>query len=186
MSKNIYDLKRKEDAFARLKDKPGIPAFNFEQMPSAYFTDNKKGFALRNQLVKNLIKVSECHINDLEKMFFSKDNIDLINKQLILTVYKKTDKEFVICPQDERKLLIVMKYVFIENARHLPYDIKGQIRELNCRVVNEILPVVISNVRQKVDYLRDISTQPIGPPLPMNTNNTDRTLPSISNIIHMR
>jgi hypothetical protein len=79
-----------------------------------------------------------------------------------------------------------MRYVFIENARHLPYDIIGQIKELNCNVVGEILPTIVSNVDQKVGYLRDISTQPIGPPLPINTKNLERTLPSISNIIHMR
>ena len=37
-----------------------------------------------------------------------------------------------------------------------------------------------------IGYLRDISTQPIGPPLPINTKSLERTLPSIDNIIHMR
>ena len=49
------------------------------------------------------------------------------------------------------------------------------------RVVNDILPTVISNVDQKIGYLNDIKTQPIGPPLPINTKKLNRTLPSTAN-----
>lgn len=162
------------------------PKYNFEEFPIGYFSDNKKGQALRKLLIKRELKTDEYNIGELETRFFSKENIELINKQLILTVYKKTNKKFLICNQKEEDLIIVMRYVFIEFARHLPYDITGQIKDLNCNVVGEILPTIVSNVDQKVGYLRDISTQPVGPPLPINTKNLERTLPSISNIIHMR
>lgn len=162
------------------------PKYNFEEFPVGYFSDNKKGQALRKLLIKRELKIDEYDIGELETRFFSKENIELINKQLILTVYKKTNKKFLICNQKEEDLIIVMRYVFIEFARHLPYDITGQIKDLNCNVVGEILPTIVSNVDQKVGYLRDISTQPVGPPLPINTKNLERTLPSISNIIHMR
>jgi hypothetical protein len=162
------------------------PKYNFEEFPVGYFSDNKKGQALRKLLIKRELKIDEYDIGELETRFFSKENIELINKQLILTVYKKTNKKFLICNQKEQDLIIVMRYVFIEFARHLPYDITGQIKDLNCNVVGEILPTIVSNVDQKVGYLRDISTQPVGPPLPINTKNLERTLPSISNIIHMR
>jgi hypothetical protein len=162
------------------------PKYNFEEFPVGYFSDNKKGQALRKLLIKRELKIDEYDIGELETRFFSKENIELINKQLILTVYKKTNKKFLICNQKEEDLIIVMRYVFIEFARHLPYDITGQIKDLNCNVVGEILPTIVSNVDQKVGYLRDISTQPVGPPLPINTKNLERTLPSISNILHMR
>lgn len=162
------------------------PKYNFEQFPVGYFAENKKGKALRNQLIKNELKISQDEIGALESTFFSPENIDLINKQLILTVYKKTNKKFVICPQKEEDLIIVMRYVFIEYSRNLPFNIQGQIKDLNCTVVGEILPTIVSNVDQKVGYLRDISTQPIGPPLPINTKSLERTLPSMDNIIHMR
>lgn len=156
----------------------GIPSFDFEQMPSAYFSDNKKGKELRNQLVKNELKLSECNIGALEEGFFSKENIELINKQLILSVYNKSDKQFLIGRQSDTTLLIVMRYVFIEYSRNLPFKIEDQIKDLNCRVVGEILPQVISSVDQKIGYLRDINTQPIGPPLPINTKKVNRTLPT--------
>jgi hypothetical protein len=162
----------------QLKNTTGFPSFDFSEMPNAYFADNAKGLELRKQLVVNQLKLSQCNVGELETTFFSKDNIDLINKQLILSVFYRTNKQFLICPQKESDLIIVMRYVFLEHARNLPFDIKGQVRKLNCKVVGEILPTVISNSDQKIGYLRDINTQPIGPPLPVNTKKTNRTLPT--------
>ena len=162
------------------------PKYNFEEFPVGYFAENKKGKALRNQLIKNELKMSQDNIGALESTFFSPENIDLINKQLILSLFRKTNKKFVICPQKDEDLIIVMRYVFIEYSRNLPYNIQGQVKDLNCIVVGEVLPTIISNVDQKVGYLRDISTQPVGPPLPINTKSIERTLPSMDNIIHMR
>ena len=169
------------DLTSEVKNNSGIPSFDFEEFPVGYFSDNIKGNLLRKQLIKNQLKISECNVGDLEKTFFSKENIDLINKQLILSVYNSTNKQFLICTQKEADLLIVMRYVFIEYSRNLPYDINNQIKNLNYRVVNEILPTVLSNVDQKIGYLKDIETQPIGPPLPINTKNLNRTLPSTAN-----
>ena len=74
-----------------------------------------------------------------------------------------------------------MRYIFIEYSRNLPYNINNQIKNLNYQVVSEILPTVISNIDQKLGYLKDIQTQPIGPPLPINTKKLNRTLPSTAN-----
>ena len=164
-----------------LKNISGIPSFDFEEIPVAYFSDNNNGKLLRKQLIKNELKLSECSVGELEKTFFSKENINLINKHLILSVYSSTNKQFLICPQKEADLIIVMRYVFIEYSRNLPYDIDKQIKDLNYHVISEILPIVISNVDQKIGYLKDIETQPIGPPLPINTKKINRTLPSTTN-----
>lgn len=163
-----------------------LPRFDFEQFPIGYFSDNARGKALRKQLIVNEIKSAECTLGNLEQTFFSEDNVSLINKQLILTVLRKTNNKFLICPQKEQDLIIVMRYVFIEYSKNLPYKIKEQVTELNCRVISEILPTVISNVDQKIGYIKDISTQPVGPPLPINTKNLGKTLPSISNLLTMK
>jgi len=169
------------------------PSFSFEQLPTAYFAENQSSKLLRKQLVKREIARTDMDTNDdngginiLEKYFFSDENMELINKQLILRVYEKSNKQFLITKQKKEDLLIVMRYVFIEYGRNLPYDIKGQIKDLNCRVVSEILPNVMTNADQKIGYLRDINTQPIGPPLPISIGRVGRTLPSTSNIIHFK
>ena len=48
------------------------PKYNFEEFPVGYFSDNKKGKALRNLLIKRELKTDEYNIGALEEQFFSK------------------------------------------------------------------------------------------------------------------
>ena len=64
--------------------------FNMVEMPQAYFSGNVNADNNRKQLIKNIFKQPECNINILTDVFFSKENIELINKQLVMTVYKKS------------------------------------------------------------------------------------------------
>lgn len=159
-----------------------IIRYDLHDMPSAYFADNPKANALRNQLIKNQVRISECEQGYLETTFFSDENIELINKQLILRVWEKSNKTIKIGHQTTEDLIIVMRYVFIEYARHLPYDVQGQIRELNCKVVSELLATVFSNANQKIDYLKDIYTPRDLVQLPQNTSRV-RTLQSVSDVL---
>lgn len=153
-------------------------AVNFTKLPQMFFSDNHpKSEDFRKQLVKNYTKISECNNTNLENIFFSDNNIDLINKQLILQVWKQSDNKFKIEYQDKQKLLIVMQYVFLEYAKHLPYNIKNQIKELNCITVGEILPNVITNAEQKIGYLQFIERKSKLLELPINSS-INKTLPS--------
>jgi len=157
--------------------------FNITQLPIAYFNDNVNSNELRNQLIKNQVRISECGQGKLEDIFFSNENIDTINKHLILSVFKKSQGKFKISKQSNESLIIVMRYIFIEYAKHLPYNIDKQISELNCRVVGDILPIIFTNVRQRIDYLRDIDCPRPQIPLPINTKNENKELPSITKVI---
>ena len=151
--------------------------FDFQDMPVAYFNDNIKANNLRSELIKNVVLISDCEQSKLEDNFFSDENIELINKQLILTIYNKSNKKYKICSQKKESLIIVMRYVFLEYARHLPYDTVRQIQELNCRVVGEILPSVMTNIEQTIDYLDEISNPRKLLPLPINVHHNSKNLP---------
>jgi hypothetical protein len=154
--------------------------FNMHEMPTAFFWDNSTSTELRNELIKNQVRISECEQGDLETYFFSNENIDLINKQLILSVFKKTNGEFKISNQKNEDLIIVMRYTFIEYAKHLPYDIRNQIKELNTIVVGQILPNIITQITQRKEYLRVISAPREILPLPISESTSNRILPSIT------
>ena len=157
--------------------------FDFNELPIAYFNDNINSNELRNQLIKNQVRISECEQGKLEDIFFSNENIDIINKHLILSVFKKSNGKFKISNQSNEKLIIVMRYIFLEYAKHLPFNIDKQIAELNCRVVGDILPNIFTNVRQKIDYLKEIDCPRPQIPLPINTKSENKELPSISNVL---
>ena len=154
--------------------------FNMQEMPTAFFWNNTTSNELRNELIKNQVRISECEQGDLETTFFSDENIDLINKKLIMDVFKKTKGEFKISTQKKEDLIIVMRYTFIEYAKHLPYDIANQIRELNCIVVGQILPNIITQITQRKEYLRVISEPREILPLPMSESTSNRLLPSVT------
>ena len=156
--------------------------FDFHEMPQAFFCDNNDANMLRSQLIKNQVRISECEQGNLETIFFSEENIDLINKQLILSVYYNSNKQFKIQNQSTDNLIIIMRYIFIEYARHLPYDILKQIKELNNRVVDEIVPTIITNINQKIDYLKEINNPRQLLELPQNVHKT-KNLKSISSIL---
>ncbi len=159
------------------------PRFNIQDFPTAYFCDNIKANSLRNELIKNQVRVSECEQGELETTFFSDENISLINKQLILSVFKKTNGQIKISDQSKQSLIIVMRYIFLEYARHLPYDIAGQIKELNCQIVGEVLPKIITEVTQRISYLEEINNPKKIIPLPINVNKNNRSLQSVTSIL---
>jgi hypothetical protein len=104
-----------------------------------FFSDNHPNSKyIRNELIKNLTKTNECNLSNIEKLFFSDENIDLINKKLILSVWKQTKNACKINYQSKDKLIIVMRYIYIEYGKNLPYDIKKQIDELNCITISKI------------------------------------------------
>ena len=152
-------------------------------MNTLFFSDNHPNAKdIRNELIKNITKTSECEndnvdINLLKSAFFSLENVELINKQLVLNVWKKTKGLYKIGFQDNNKLIIVMQYVYIEYSKNLPFDIKGQIKKLNCTVVNSIIPDIITNLEQKIGYLQDIEKRKPLLDLPISTSN-NKTLPS--------
>jgi hypothetical protein len=173
-----------EDGFLQNK------TFNMKDLPIAYFTENKDSELLRDQHIKNTIKQSEENISDLAKFFFCDANMDLINKQLILKVYKISNKKYKIPYQATEKLSIIMRYVWIEYSKNLDFKIKEQIKELNCKVVSEILPNIITNIEQLYRYLetyedRENSQFKLNT-LPVSTKMTRGTieLPSISETFH--
>ena len=65
---------------------------------------------MSNNMIQNGLRINQYNISNLDKLFFSKENIELINKKLILLVYKKTNNTFLISNQNEDDLLVIMRY----------------------------------------------------------------------------
>lgn len=117
----------------------------------------------------------------LEELFFSESNIEIIQKQLVLSIFNKTNRKYLIPFQNYKSILTVMKFIFNDQAKHLPYDITDQIKELNLKVIQELTPMIIKNIDSKMKYLEDINSPPPINDLPVNVNSAgNKTLPSIS------
>lgn len=89
----------------------------------------------------------------LSKLYFSPENVDIIQKQIILKVFRETDGAYWIEKQNEEDLQVIMRSIFLQHAKHLPYDITNQIRELNNITVDDIVPNVITEINAYYGYL---------------------------------
>lgn len=89
----------------------------------------------------------------LSKVFFSPQNVDLVQKQLIMEVFRRTNGAYLIEKQREEDLQVVMRSMYFQHARHISDDIRGQIRELNNIVVDDLVPNVISQINAYIGYL---------------------------------
>lgn len=89
----------------------------------------------------------------LSKIFFSPENVDRVQRQIIGSVFKRTKGAYLIEKQFEPDLQVIMRSMFLQHARHVPDHISEQIRELNNLVVDDIVPNVISEVNGYIGYL---------------------------------
>lgn len=119
----------------------------------------------------------------LEETFFLDENIDIIQKKVVMGVFKKSEKKFFIKFQKVEKITTIMKYVFNEFAQHLPFNIKEQIIELNNKTSDIIINDIISNLNSHEKYMRDSTNQPKLMDRPENVSSAgNKTLPSFTTI----
>lgn len=106
----------------------------------------------------------------LNSLFFSDKNIQQIQNSIRFLVHKYTNQ--TIDEQSKADLLIVMRSIYLEYLNQPPEysdnldaktkaivlkQTRDEISRLNNIVVNEIVPRVVSELQQYLDYLRDAS-----------------------------
>jgi len=158
--------------------------FDVNDMPQAFLAENKKSRELRKKItIRNVNHENGISEEFISQHFFCDENIEIINKMLVMNIYKKSKNTIKIPFQPKQDIFIVMQWVYTHYARHLPFKVKEQILELNHEVVNQLTPELMTQAQQHIDYIRDI-TQPrqvLPPPI---SASRDKTLPSLSSIFH--
>ena len=101
--------------------------------------------------------VGEIENNILAKVFFSKENIDIIQDGIRAGVYKMSDKKFMIPPQNIDNLKIIMRRVYYQHAKHLE-NIKYEVNRLNTIILNSAVPFVFNAAVSYNKYRLDQST----------------------------
>jgi hypothetical protein len=112
----------------------------------------------------------------LSTIFFSKDNIQIVQNGIRAGVFEKSNGQYIIAPQDCDSLKIIMRSVFLQNAINSPHNISQQIQELNKLVLYYCIQQVYSEAQSYLKYLDDASTLVVPISHPVMANCTDRTL----------
>ena len=101
--------------------------------------------------------IKDYAIEDVGLLFFSKSNVDNI-QQTIKNIVLKTLNVELTENQNTESLLMVMRYVYLQDGRFLKYNINEQVRMLNKKLLNIIMPDIITGVKQQLGYIKYIST----------------------------
>lgn len=97
----------------------------------------------------------------LNDLFFSKTNINALQLGIRNLIANKTNNEFLIGNQSEVELQIVMRAIYLSEARHLSYDIVGQVKTLNEKVLDYCVPRILEEIKMFNYYKNDVSRLPM-------------------------
>ena len=111
----------------------------------------------------------------LSGAFFSKENMKILQNGIRSGVYHKSGETQIIGEQDYDTLKIIMRSIFLENAKNAPNDIRGQIQELNQIVTNYCIDQIMIELKGYMIYLKDITSMhvPIDHPKMSNVKHKD-------------
>jgi hypothetical protein len=123
--------------------------------PSFNYIDEKNN--LRNNF-KNTAIESIHTTTKLNFAFFSPQNIKIIQNALRYEVWRRTSSKHLIGEQSETELGIIMRAIYLQYGKNLPTNVAEQVQELNNIVIETLVPKIIIQIEQYMDYLRDIST----------------------------
>ena len=115
--------------------------------------------------------------NDITKIFFSKENIKRLQKKIKVTIFDQSKGKFKLeVDQDESDLMIVMRAIYLAHCKNLPEHVIRQVKILNHKLIEHIIPDMMTNIKQYYGYINHIS-KPITTPLrPMATTSAGRRI----------
>ena len=119
------------------------------------------------QLYEGSNKPQQCFQNsisniqetsNLSNAFFSRENVDKIQNNIIERVRIESNNEFNIGRQSDLQLQIIMRSIYLSNSKNLNYNIQQQVAILNDSVVDEFIKQIIPNIKQYLSYRKEISS----------------------------
>ena len=120
----------------------------------------------------------EWEDNVLAQVFFSAENIQIIQNGIRAGVYEKSGQQFTVMPQNPDTLKIVMRSIYLQYAQHYPTGITAQVERLNLLVLNYAVPNVFNESVGYLKYCEDISTLAVPFALPQQVDRDFRELES--------
>jgi len=112
----------------------------------------------------------------LSNVFFSRDNIQLLQNGIRSGVYKKSKGQYIIGEQDCDSLKIIMRSIFLTYAVNQPHNIREQVEALNQMVLNFCIQQVYGEAQGYMKYISDVSTLAIPIAHPVMSSTADKLL----------
>jgi hypothetical protein len=118
--------------------------------------------------------VGQIDETPLTKAYFSEDNISIIQNGIRAGVYRKSNGQYTIGPQDCDSIKIIMRAIYLQHSINQPTNILKQIEALNNMVLNYCIPKVYLEAQGYLKYLSDVSTMAEPIPIPIMASQNDK------------
>lgn len=111
-------------------------------------------------------------LNSFNKAYFSRENLDWVHSNIRYEVYNNSVNNTVISKQRDIDVLDTMRRIYLQNCNNpeTKEQMKIEILTLNKLVLKDIVPRILSELTQYVNYLRDIEKIKKPNELPVNTS----------------
>jgi len=96
--------------------------------------------------------------NLLSKLFFSAENMQIVQNGIKAGVYKKSNGKYILPNQNVDSLKIIMRSRYLEYASYDPQKITEEIERLNKLIVDYCVPLLYSESVSYEKYCEDQST----------------------------
>lgn len=108
----------------------------------------------------------------LSDAYFTRKNVQVIQETIRKEVYRISGpKQYQIDDQDVDEIKMIMRAMYLQYAKNSPFNIQGQINELNKMVVEWAVPRIMSEIDHYHYYLKDISHLPTPLPQPVHMSS---------------
>lgn len=114
----------------------------------------------------------------LSRAYFSEENVQMLQNGLRAGVYKMSNQEIVIPPQNIDNLKIIMRSMYLTYVNHTnnPSQITSEIERLNKYVIDYAVKSVYNEAQGHIKYIRDVSTLVEPMKLPQQSDRDFKTL----------
>jgi len=130
------------------------------------FSQENKGLTqFKTEAVKTILQRT-----DLSDLYFSRENIDYLQRQLQKRVYEYSGGRHLIGRQSDTELEIIMRSYFLQFSLNQFGNLREQVLTLDNMVLDEIVPQVLSSVEQFVKYKEDVNNMYTPVNLPVDKN----------------
>lgn len=147
-----------------------IPSLNTQDQFKLYDKIEQKNTSFREALTGNWKE------NELSCQFFSTENIRILNNSIIDGIREKSKNRFNIGTQDQDELKIIMRAIYLENAKNLLTNIPEQVESLNKLVLQYSIPQILSSLESYAKYMHDITNMYTPMDRPVFSNVDDKTI----------
>lgn len=109
----------------------------------------------------------------LSDTYFSQQNIQILQNGIRSGVYNKSNGQYLIGVQNHDELKIIMRSVFLQNAKNQKSNISEQIKHLNAIVLEYAIHQIYGEAEGYMKYKRDASSLvvPMAPPVMSKSND---------------